>query len=366
MDTKHAEKALALGKLLVNQEKAQIIVPALSPEQGFWFGGGNTVEDSAGNLWVCGRYRNSGDSRFGINVGERGAELAIFKINRNFTSTEKVLSFDKQDLHVNGLEVLSIEGSKLHFTDKGVELFVSTEKKRSYPKGIEEFQKPGTGIWSIEHAVAPNVEALKNAELTTILQTDEPEVLHIKDPVVYDTEAGDTVLAFCTHPFNWSSSNSGFIVRPAGASDFSQPDFTFFRRGFTWDVAMSRVTSVMRIPAVGDFAGESISLFFYDGGECMRNLDEHAHAARRPRGYSCEELGGLAYIQKDDFSSVERVSRILPTFVSPHGTGSSRYVDVLATEDAFFVTWQQSQKDKSQPLVGHVVSRSEVEKLLND
>ena len=365
MDTRHTETALALGKLLVNQEKARVIVPALSSKQGFWFGGGNTVEDTAGDLWICGRYRNSGDSRFGIDVGERGAELAIFRSNRSFGKVEKVLSFQKQDLNVGDLEVLSIEGSKLHFTDNGAELFVSTEKKRKYPQGIEEFQKPGTGVWSIEHAAAPTIEALKNAELTTILQTEDPEVLHIKDPVVYDTASGDTVLAFCTHPFNWSSSNSGFVVRPAGASKFNEPDFTFFRRGFTWDVAMSRITSIMRIPSVGDFAGSSCSLFFYDGGECMRNLDEHAHAAKRPRGYSCEELGGLAYIEKDDLRSVDRLSRILPAFVSPYGTGSSRYVDVLSTDEAYYVTWQQSQTDKSQPLVGNIVQKTEVERFLS-
>ncbi|MFW5711630.1 MAG: exo-alpha-sialidase [Spirochaetota bacterium] len=366
MDAKHTEKALALGKLLVNQKDARVIIPALSPEAGFWFGGGNTVEDSTGNLWICGRYRNSGDSRFGVNVGERGAELAIFRSDRGFSKVEKVLAFRKSDLNANGLEVISIEGSKLHFTANGVELFVSTEKKRSYPQGIEEFQKPGTGIWSIEHAVAPSIEALKDAELSTILQTDDPEVLHIKDPVVYDTETGDTVLAFCTHPFNWSSSNSGFAVRPAGATDFSEPDFTFFRRGFTWDVAMSRVTSIMRMPSVGAFSKLHSSLFFYDGGECMRNLDEHKKAVKRPRGYSCEELGGLAYIRDDDLASVKRISRILPAFVSPHGTGSSRYVDVLAADDAYFVTWQQSQKDESQPLVGNVVQRSAVEKLLRE
>jgi len=98
----------------------------------------------------------------------------------------------------------------------------------------------------------------------------------------------------------------------------------------------------------------------------MRNLDEHRHAAKRPRGYSCEELGGLAYIENDDLSTVERISELLPAFVSPHGTGSSRYVDILATKEACYVTWQQSQKDGSQPLVGHRVPMSLVNRFLED
>jgi len=45
MNMKQEEKALALGKLLVNQEAAQIVIPALSPEPGFWFGGGECMRD---------------------------------------------------------------------------------------------------------------------------------------------------------------------------------------------------------------------------------------------------------------------------------------------------------------------------------
>jgi hypothetical protein len=37
---------------------------------------------------------------------------------------------------------------------------------------------------------------------------------------------------------------------------------------------------------------------------------------------------------------------------------------VHASRDAFFVTWQQSQDDLSQPLVMNVVDREQVEKIL--
>ena len=52
-------------------------------------------------------------------------------------------------------------------------------------------------------------------------------------------------------------------------------------------------------------------------------------------------------------------------FVSPYGTGCSRYVDVLVTDDAFYTTWQQSQDDLSQPLVMTKVDRNEVASLLD-
>jgi hypothetical protein len=127
---------------------------------------------------------------------------------------------------------------------------------------------------------------------------------------------------------------------------------------------MTRGTAVLDLPAAGPFAGRQVSLLFYDGGECVRNLDEHKQAVSRPRGYSCEELGGLACFEDGDLDGIERLSVTEPLFVSPRGTGCSRYVDVLATDDAFYATWQQSQDDCSQPLVMNVLTRSEVEAIL--
>ena len=121
---------------------------------------------------------------------------------------------------------------------------------------------------------------------------------------------------------------------------------------------------MLPLPRVGVLANRDIKLLFYDGGECVRNLDEHAAAVKRPRGYSCEELGGLAYYENDDLHSVERLSIIEPMFVSPYGSGCSRYVDVLETGEHYYATWQQAQADGSQPLVMNVVPRSDLEKLL--
>ena len=73
----------------------------------------------------------------------------------------------------------------------------------------------------------------------------------------------------------------------------------------------------------------------------------------------------MAYVVDGDFQNIVRLSRVSPLFVSPYGTGCSRYVDVLATGDAFYTTWQQSQEDLSQPLVMTKVDRDEVASLLD-
>ncbi len=61
-----------------------------------------------------------------------------------------------------------------------------------------------------------------------------------------------------------------------------------------------------------------------------------------------------------------KLSRHQAMFVSPHGTGSSRYLSTLVTQDAIYATWQQAQPDGSQPLVINTLSTHEVEALLSD
>jgi len=360
------QKLMDFSSALVNQEKAKIIVPAQEPSTGFWFGGGNMITDSMGNLYVSGRYRNFGDSRTGTGAGIRGLELAIFKSEDKGKSFSKVKSFTKQDLNINGREVLSIEGTALNRTKNGVELFISTEKlNRPFPQGLEHFHKPGTGSWTIELMEADDIESLSTGNYKTLLESQDPRWFNIKDPFTYRTRNDDLILGYCTHPFNWSSSNTGYVVRKKGERNFSEQHNVFFPRGFCWDVGITRGTGMLRVPCIGDFKDSAISLLFYDGGEAMRSYESHEKAVVRPRGYSCEELGGIAFIENDNMESVEKLSIPLPSFVSPWGSGCSRYVDILETEDGYYTSWQQSQKDFSQPLVMTFLSKKEAESILS-
>jgi hypothetical protein len=272
----------ALAQALVDQQAARVIVPPQRDESGFWFGGGNMVQSPDGSLVLVGRFRNHGDSRTGLGVGERGLELAAYRTRDDGQSFEKVLSFSKSDLTFDSRQVLSIEGSAIHFGDGGgVELFVSTEKSNiGYPRGLESYQKPGTGVWTIESLRADSLQSLPHAKPRTVLASDDPRYLHVKDPLLYRRADGALVVLFCTHPFCWTSSNSGYAVRPAGAEDFEAPVLECFPRGTTWDVAMSRITSVVDVPPFGPFAEHQVSLVFYDGGECVRSLEEHPPARR--------------------------------------------------------------------------------------
>ena len=354
-----------LAMALVDQRRARVIVPAKKPASGFWFGGGNLCQDRDGSLWLVGRYRNAGDSRIGVADGVRGFELAVFKSTDRGASFQKKFALSKADLNRAGQHVLSIEGSALEMTGTEATLYVSCERSGfKYPPGLEAFHKPGTGVWTIDFLTADSMEQLAASDATSVIACRDSRYLHAKDPFLYRPAGGDQMLLYCTHPFCWSSSNTAYVVHRHGETDFSPPTLDFFSRGTTWDVAISRGTCLLDVPKLGSFHDTDVSLMFYDGGEAMRPLDEHETAVVRPRGYSCEELGGVAYLLDGDFSRIYRLSRDLPLLTSPHGTGCSRYVDVLATVDVYYATWQQSQPDRSQPLVMNVISRGDVEQIL--
>jgi hypothetical protein len=277
-----------------------------------------------------------------------------------------VLSFDKAALSMPGRRVVSIEGSALELTESGARLYVSTEKEGlPYPQGCESRRKPGTGVWSIDVLEAATLEALAKARPRPLLVGDDPARWHVKDPGLYRTAGGDTVLTFCTHPFSWASTNSAFAVRAAGAAAFAPPCFDWLRRGAVWDVAISRLTGLLDVPRAGAFAsGPAVTLGFYDGGECLRSHQEHERSERRPRGYSCEEIGGLVYFVGGNLGEPTCLSPTEPLLVSPWGTGCSRYVTAIRTGGAIRAFWQQSQPDRSQPLVSHSLSMDDAARLL--
>jgi hypothetical protein len=365
MDQQVKSRLSDLGRAIVDQQKARIIVKPYEEKSGFWFGGGNLVEDAEGAMHLVGRYRNAGDSTTGLGKGIRGLELAIYSSADRGRTWNKTVSFSKDRLSRKSGEVVSIEGAALNIHNGRYELFVSTEKNSiSYPKELSSFQKPGTGVWSIDRMEAGTITGLGKAKVTPLVAGDSPEHLHVKDPVVHTAGDGSTMLVFCTHPFGWSSSNSAYCVRPAGASRFGKPDFTFFPRGNTWDVAVSRISDILTISRDVSGLDETFQLVFYDGAECIRYHEENPTAVKRPRGYSCEEIGGLAAAADDRLDRIERLSVLTPFFLSPWGTGSSRYVHTLAATEGIYATWQQSQADGSQPLVQNFVNWDRVKTIL--
>lgn len=363
----HEARLLRLARALVDPAKARVLVPAARQAEGFWFGGGNAVRDTDDSLLLLGRYRDAGDSRTGLAAGPRGRELVLFRSTDDGVTFDRVAAWSKSDIGGTS-PVLSIEGSALHVTPLGAQVFVSTERQRGYPKKLRPYQKPGTGVWAIDRFDAPSVAALDaGRHVRRILTGDDPAYLHVKDPNLSPgMHPDERLLLYCTHPYNWSSSASGW-ARIDAAGDIISCGDDFFPRGPVWDVAASRITCRLPVPNLGMFGGlPSSSLYFYDGAECLRPHDTHRHAVRRPRGHSCEELGGVAWAFDADFpSGLRRLSLLEPAFVSPEGTGCCRYVSVVPDDDGLFALWQQSSRRKAQPLMGHRLSATRLRSLLS-
>ena len=176
-------KLIRLGTRLIDQKKGRIVIEPTEDADGFWFGGGNCARDPRdGSLLLLGRYRDAGDSRTGLTAGTRGRELALFRSDDDGKSFAKIRSWDKSDL-CYGSTVLSIEGSALRLNTRRVEILVSTEKVRTYPRQIAAFQKPGTGLWSIDRFAASSVARLNSQDdIAPLLKSDDPSYLHLKDP----------------------------------------------------------------------------------------------------------------------------------------------------------------------------------------
>jgi len=361
------KKLVALARALVNQEESHILVEPNEASSGYWFGGGNLARDEDGAILISGRYRNYGDSRTGVHSGDRGLEAAVFRSNSVDGEFHKILSFSKADLSHHGAEVVSIEGVALHPYEHGMELFVSSEKDVPYPEPVAAFKKPGAGVWSIDRMHAPSTAALSPETLEEVVPAGVGDLgrLHCKDPWVFDLPDGDLVLGYCTHPYTWSSSGTALLRRPAGSDRYERVSNDFLARGPVWDIAAARVTERLAVPRIGAFAeGPDLSLYFYDSCESLRQLDENPTAVKRPRGWSCEEIGGVAVGCDDDLSRAVSLCPDSALFISPHGTGCSRYVATLTTDAGIFTTWQQSQPDLSQPLVGYFLDQDRIEEIL--
>ena len=358
-------KLSALSAALVNQEAARILVPPNENRTGFWFGGGGLAADDDGTLWLYGRYRNFGDSRTGLAAGERGLECTLFASRDGGRTFTRERSWSKADLSFPGNKVLSIEGTSLHRKSDGTwELFISSEKERPYPDCVGSYLKPGCGVWSVDVIEGATPGELDAATIRPVLaEFENPSYIHIKDPVVYDGPGGATHMVFCSHPFCWTCANSGLAVRRNGVFEIETREVA--TRGPTWDVAGCRITSRLQVPQIGVFSDcEPVAMYFYDGLECVRQHDENTRAISRPRGYSCEEIGGLLVGFDSEYPSTERLSALFPFFISPMGTGCSRYVETAATSEGLWAVWQQSQEDLSQPFVGHFLPNAEVERIL--
>ena len=65
-------------RLLDQRESTPLIMPQENSE-GFWFGGGNFIQQEDGTILTCGRYRNHGDARTEPEQGNEAWSFPFLK-----------------------------------------------------------------------------------------------------------------------------------------------------------------------------------------------------------------------------------------------------------------------------------------------
>ncbi len=102
--------------------------------------------------------------------------------------------------------------------------------------------------------------------------------------------------------------------------------------GRSWDAYESRVTCVIHSPPVFNA--------FYDG---IPNVEQNY-----------EEKTGLAVTS--DLRSFERITPAGPALVSPHASGSLRYLDALTVDECIFYYYEMARPDGAHDLMVSVTS----------
>ena len=170
--------------------------------------------------------------------------------------------------------------------------------------------------------------------MTTIARSEKGSTLHYKDPVAF-LQMMEIPTSFLPPSILLVQFKQWVAHKKENQAYFELISENILERGNSWDVACSRVTEKLSVPKIGPFADlPDLSIYFYDGAECLRPLDQNAKAAKRPRGYSCEELGGLAWGKDTEFPKLNKLSIDFPLFISPHGTGCDRYASAVSSQTA--------------------------------
>lgn len=193
------------------------------------------------------------------------------------------------------------------------------------------YEHPEDGRWRIDVLEAASPEELDVGARRTVLTPAGTGTAAVKDPYVF--RVGDEyrmlVSTFVTDagpaPTYLAVSDDGVRFRWAGE---------LLGVGSGWDRYQARLSSVVR---VGDRW-----LGFYDGaGDPSEDTEERLGLARSP-----------------DLAHWERLSLDGPWLVSPHATGSLRYVDVLERGREWWVYYEYARADCSHELRRSVVDRA--------
>lgn len=288
---------------LPGQHPATVAVPAPGDGDGYWAGGPSVAEGADGTVWLAYRLRRP--------VGDgRGYAVAIARSGDGGITFDEVLRLPRDAFDCDSLERPAL----VRRPDGGWRIYLS-------------LATPGTLHWRVVAIDADEPSGFDPADAQPVL--DGGPVDALKDTVVHAGDGG-WELWVCLHqvadPAEADAMSTLHATSPDGlAWTF---DGTVLAPGdrSTWDARGTRVAAVV------DLDGTRAA--YYDG--------------RASYAENWEERTGVAVAGPDGVLTAIEGG---PLASSPHGSGSLRYVDVLAVPGGLRLYYESARADGAHDLL---------------
>jgi len=285
-------------------------------EPGYWSGCAGVLHDE-GRFWLTYRQRRPRGAS-----AERGWRCAVAESHDGLSFTD-VWSVHKDELRTSSMERFCLVPAGEH----GYTLYFS-------------YVDPADSRWRIDAVTAKHPSEFDVGAAVNVLNAASTGTEGVKDP--YVMKIGPVTYLFASYAapapgLDGSAHatgdiyNVGATTHPTGlATSLDGNDFQWHGEvlsvGPDWNSYQARLNSV--VPIAGGYVG------FYDG------------SASHEENY--EERCGVAV--SSDLFHWRRLSDDRPWVVSPHATGSVRYVDAFIHEEQWWVYYETTRPDQAHEL----------------
>jgi len=284
-------------------EAGETIVLPDAPGAGHWAGAPSVVVAEHGRVLLSYRRRRPRDG----SPDERGYLGAIAESNDGGRSFADIWRVTKHEIGTS-----SLERSCLRRAPEGDWLLYTSWE-----------DPPSSGKWRVDVLRAPVPGGFSAASATGVLLPDDLGVDAVKDPYVL-TYGGEMLMYVSTFLTPQGPAPTGLATSRDGVRFAWQGEALGVGAG--WDAYQARLSSVSRLGA--GFVG------YYDG-------------AASPADDTEEHCGVAVSL---DLRSWHRVTPERPALVSPHASGSLRYVEAVDIEGSSFVYYEYARPDGSHEL----------------
>lgn len=295
-----ARKIFASGRPFDPEDGTTVLEPG-GLGKGYWTGCPSALyEPDRRRFLLTYRRRNPRGSQ-----RQRGFECAVASSEDGVVFTD-IWSVNKEELDSDSLERFSLHRAP----DGDYLLYLS-------------YLDPDDGRWRIDVIKATDPSGFDLRHATAVFRANDVGVDAVKDP--YVVQHGEIYLMYISTFLTEAGPAPTSLATSADGVRFEWRG-ECFAVGDGWDRYQARLSGIVR-------AG-GLYIAYYDGaGDPSEDTEERC---------------GIAI--SDDLHRWERLTNDEPWLVSPHASGSLRYVDVVPVDGQLFVYYEYARADGSHEL----------------